>query len=60
MARVPEEDLRKVASASALSIIPLRMKSMFSTHPPLEDRVRRLREMEREMGGVRFTRYTGA
>ena len=60
MARVPEEDLRKVAAASALSIIPFRMKNMFSTHPPLEDRVRRLREMEREMGGVRFTKYTGA
>ncbi|MEE8362674.1 MAG: M48 family metalloprotease [Dehalococcoidia bacterium] len=60
MARVPEEDLRKAAAASALSIIPFRMKNMFSTHPPLEDRVRRLREMEREMGGVRFTKYTGA
>ena len=52
MARIPDEDLRKLQTASAFMIVPAALKgesamNLFSTHPPVEDRVRRLRELER-------------
>ena len=51
MARIPSEDLRKLQTASAFLLIPAQLKSdsviqLFSTHPPVEDRIRRLRELE--------------
>ena len=53
VARIPSEDLRKLSMANAFMIIPA-LKSdniarLLSTHPSVEDRVKRLREMEREM-----------
>ena len=53
VARIPSEDLRKLSTANAFMIIPA-LKSdniarLLSTHPSVEDRVKRLREMEREM-----------
>lgn len=58
MARIPDEDLRKVSTANAFMIIPAlkgnNIARLLSTHPPLEERVARLRKMEREMRyGVR-------
>ena len=53
MARIPDEDLRKVSTANAFMIIPAlkgnNIARLLSTHPPLEERVARLRKMEREM-----------
>ncbi len=51
MARIPEKDLRKLQTASAFLLIPPRLKGddimhLFSTHPRVEDRIRRLRELE--------------
>ena len=44
MARIPDEDLRKLQTASAFMIIPAALKgesamNLFSTHPPVEDRI---------------------
>jgi heat shock protein HtpX len=59
MARIPAEDLRKLQTASAFLLIPAQLKSddvvhLFSTHPPVEDRIRRLRELaDRARFGMR-------
>ncbi|MCH7734047.1 MAG: zinc metalloprotease HtpX [Chloroflexi bacterium] len=53
LARIPSDDLRKLSTANAFMIIPAlrgdRMGKLLSTHPAVEDRVARLRAMEREM-----------
>jgi len=53
MQRIPQEDLREVEGANAFFIIPAITKhslmELFSTHPSLENRLKRLAEMERQM-----------
>jgi len=52
MDRVPDRDLREQAEMNAFFIIPIRsgvVGRLFSTHPPTEKRVERLRELEREL-----------
>jgi len=52
MDRVPEEDLREEAEMNAFFIIPIRkgiVGKLASTHPPMEKRIERLRELEREL-----------
>ena len=59
VAGIPDQDLRKLQTANAFLIIPAALKgegsvNLFSPHPPLEERVRRLRELEQRMHyGVR-------
>lgn len=49
MKRVPQKQLRDVESLNAFFIIPAlsgdTLSRLFSTHPPVEERVKRLREM---------------
>ncbi|WP_435117747.1 zinc metalloprotease HtpX [Halolamina sp. C58] len=52
MDRVPDEDLRESAEMNAFFVIPIKsgiVGKLFRTHPTTENRVERLRELEREM-----------
>jgi len=52
MDRVPEEDLRDQAEMNAFFIIPVKagvVGRLFRTHPTTENRVERLRELERQI-----------
>ena len=52
MDRVPKEDLREEAEMNAFFIIPIRtgiVGKLASTHPSTENRIDRLRDLEREM-----------
>lgn len=52
MDKVPDDDLREQNEMNAFFIIPVdsgTIAQLFSTHPSTEQRVERLREMEREM-----------
>ncbi|HWH54948.1 MAG TPA: zinc metalloprotease HtpX [Gaiellaceae bacterium] len=54
MFRIPQQDLREVESMNAFFIVPTSVKSrartLFLTHPPLEQRLERLGAIAREMG----------
>jgi heat shock protein HtpX len=53
MYRIPEKDLRQVEHASAFFIIPAlkgdTVAALFSSHPPVEKRIARLQNMQRQM-----------
>ena len=52
MDQVPKEDLREQSEMNAFFVIPLRsgvVGRLFSTHPPTEKRVDRLRDLEGEL-----------
>ena len=53
--RVPTEDIRKVEGISQFFIIPAISRgsalNLLSTHPPIEKRIERLRQMEAELAG---------
>ncbi len=56
MQRIPDRDLREVSELNAFFIIPAikgsSLAELFSTHPSLERRLERLRELAREMEGL--------
>ncbi|MBI4298775.1 MAG: zinc metalloprotease HtpX [Chloroflexi bacterium] len=56
IARIPDKDLREVASANAFFIIPAikggDIVNLFATHPPVEKRIERLRLMQRQLEGL--------
>ncbi|WP_224333263.1 zinc metalloprotease HtpX [Haloprofundus halobius] len=55
MDNVPKEDLREQSEMNAFFIIPIRsgfIGKIASTHPSTENRVERLRQLEREMEGI--------
>jgi heat shock protein HtpX len=53
MERVPQQDLRAAGEMNAFFIVPTSVKGMvqsiFSTHPPMEKRIERLGELERQL-----------
>lgn len=52
MDKVPDKDLRNQSEMNAFYIIPIKsgiVGRLFSTHPSTEQRIERLRDMEREM-----------
>ncbi|SDR27593.1 zinc metalloprotease HtpX [Natronobacterium texcoconense] len=52
MDKVPKDDMREEAEMNAFFIIPIKsgvVGRLFSTHPPTDDRIEQLRELEREM-----------
>ncbi len=56
MARIPEQDLRRVETMNAFFIVPAlkadTLAELFSTHPSLERRLAQLQELQRRMEGV--------
>jgi heat shock protein HtpX len=56
MERVPQEDLRASQELAAFYIFPPKAKAslanLFSTHPPLEQRIARLQRIESQLQGV--------
>lgn len=55
IARIPTEDIRKVEGISQFFIIPAVSRgsilNIISTHPPIEKRIERLRQMEAQLTG---------
>jgi heat shock protein HtpX len=53
MQTVPQRDLREAEGMNAFFIVPASvkgsLKSIFSTHPPMEKRIARLQELERQL-----------
>jgi heat shock protein HtpX len=57
MERIPDRDLRAVGQMNAFFIVPAKVKSaarsIFSTHPPMEQRIARLQQLEAQLQGAR-------
>ena len=53
MQRVPQQDLREAERMNAFFIVPTGVKSsirtLFATHPPMDKRIQRLQQLERQL-----------
>ena len=54
VSKIPDQDLRKLQTANAFLIISASLKGsggmhLWSSHPPVEERIKRLRELESRM-----------
>jgi heat shock protein HtpX len=53
MQRVPQQDLREAERMNAFFIVPASVKgsirTLFATHPPMEKRIERLQQLERQL-----------
>jgi heat shock protein HtpX len=53
MERVPTQDLRQAERMNAFFIVPATVKNsvanLFSTHPPMEQRIARLQKLETQL-----------
>ena len=56
MQAVPQQDLREAERLNAFFIVPTSVKgfvqTIFATHPPMEKRIERLQQLERQLQGV--------
>jgi heat shock protein HtpX len=56
MQTVPKQDLRQAEGMNAFFIVPASVKgslrTLFSTHPPMEKRIERLQHLERQLQGT--------
>src|SRR4051812_34795690 len=59
MSRIPTQDLRTADGMNAFFIIPAKTKksiaNVFSTHPPVEQRIARLQRLEQQLQGTAST-----
>jgi len=59
--KIPREQLSKLQTASALCVMPAYTKndvaSLFSTHPPIQERIKRLRALEKAKVGSSANDY---
>jgi heat shock protein HtpX len=58
--RIPQSDLRAHAEMNAFYIVPVRVKesifNLFSTHPPMEQRIAALSRLEAQLQGTSTAR----
>ena len=56
MEKVPQHDLRQAENLNAFFIVPASVKgcikTLFATHPPMEKRIERLQQLERQLQGT--------
>ncbi|MBS57199.1 MAG: zinc metalloprotease HtpX [Chloroflexi bacterium] len=61
MNRIPEKDMRQIEHASAFFIIPAiksnTVAKLFSSHPKVEDRIKKLNDIQKNLDSRKFSNY---